>query len=331
MSQEWRINVHMLRAYITSTLAMAVLGWIVASPAMAQSQTDDIGGDEVEMSADPLAPAASGDGPVGAAEDPAPPSKAVGQKTATPEVAADGTPIVEGYPQAMVLRPITLLGGMVEAGLEAPVNPDPFALSGVVHARYGITDEIQVGVRYGLGFTADDTSAAGKAVAVEAVYQVFDFAALQVAVPFAWDPFGAAITVGVPVKFVISDKLAIVGGQNLVTVRLGDYYPSVDPVFESPDQNAAAAARLNTNTEIDDGEIRVFGGLTYQASEEFAVGGDIGVRAVDFKMRDAAVPIFLRGTYSPEPNIDIGARAGFRRPDEAGDTFTVSVFAAARL
>ncbi|HET6610531.1 MAG TPA: hypothetical protein VFG83_01005 [Kofleriaceae bacterium] len=300
---------------------------------MAQSQAGDIDGDKVDLSADPLGPtsSSSGDAPLGADENPAPPTKAVGQQQPPTKVTATAKHEAEGYPQAVVLRPLTLLGGMVEAGIEVPISFDPSLLSGVVHARYGITSDIQVGVDYGLGFASDPASASGKAVAVEARYRLFDFAALQLAVPVAWDPFGIAITAGIPVKFVIADKLALVGGQNLLTVRLGDYQPSVDPVFEDPDQNAIAADRLATNTEIGDGEIRVFGGLTYQASEEFAVGGDIAIRAVDFTLEDAAIPLLLRATYSPEAFVDIGARIGMRRLDEASDSFTLSVFATARM
>jgi hypothetical protein len=159
------------------------------------------------------------------------------------------------------------------------------------------------------------------------VYALHRYLGAQVAVPLHFDPFAAGLTLGAPVKLVVNENLALMGGHDLITFRLHRFQPHVD----EPAENDALASAVALNTVVPRGEYALRGAAILQRSDALAIGGELALRAIDFDSGKPVVPIFFLLHYTPVDYIDIGARAGLFNLDGAEKNFGVSAFAAIRM
>jgi hypothetical protein len=309
------------------TLLISALGLSLALvPRQAFARGDD-DGEAVDMAPDDLDDTFDDSGsygaPAGAEENPDAP-KTLFDK---PKVENKAAPEPETYPQEVVLRPVTLLGGMGQAAVDFPIGGNPVGATGLLDVDYAVTHDIQVGIRYGLGAVGDAGFTAGKAASIDAVYRLHKYAGVQLSVPMYFSPYAMGVTVGIPAKLVLFDKLSLSAGEDLVTFRGYRFAPNVADARE----NEGLADAYATNTILPRGEINILATLLYQRSPKLAFGGEFGIRAVDFSTSDAPVPLFFRLSYSPSDKLDIGGRVGFGRLDSAADSFGGSLFAAFRM
>ena len=192
-------------------------------------------------------------------------------------------PVKKVYPIELALRPITLTPNLAEVSIAPHLQVSPFALSDAIHARYGITDKIQVGVTYLYvgGYESDlvfpgtkgNSFHSGKAFGFDVTYSIFDWLAVQVGVPFYVSPFAIALTLAAPMKFHITDKFALGGLDDLLSISLHNFAPSFYQEF----YNAQAAANLPTNTPNSRGHLRLSVYGIYQYTSQFAITGRIGI------------------------------------------------------
>ena len=245
-------------------------------------------------------------------------------------------PKVRGpYPIEYVHRPLTLYRRMTEVSLELPNSFNSYIQNAVLAGRHGVTDKIQLGLRYGaMSFVAIDGETetfGGKTFAIEAQYQVFDWLAPHLSVPMLVDPFSVAVSVGPHVQWTFFDKLLIFGGRDLFTFRINRLIPSVT----SPYETSVFVALDETETDLPSGELNVNGGAAYQFQQNMAVEGRVGVRTffdsqTDSTDRDPL--LFDVGLiYSTSNMIDIGGRIGWSDVNRADETFGLYAFGAFRI
>ena len=309
----------------TGLLAASLL---LLYPLTAIAQPDGTGaGGEVELDEDP---APAGDGESGAEEDPNAPRLGDEPVEEGPKAPAARR---TGYPTREVERPLTLPDFTSEVRLDIRLFPDPIDAELGLRARYGITRQIQVGVRYGIGGFYNDGKQdktrfnTGKAVAIEAQYLVFDWLAPRVSIPMYVDPFAIGVTIGPAMKFRIGDRLALVGLEDLLAFKLTDKFV---PDLENERVNEAQADNLVVNGINPDGYIRIEGGVIYQMDDKLAVGGRFGVQFIDFQDSDAATGLRVNAQYTPKPNVDLLGSMGFNALDDA-ETFHITAAVAFRI
>ncbi|HKE20238.1 MAG TPA: hypothetical protein VKB80_35435, partial [Kofleriaceae bacterium] len=205
---------------------------------------------------------------------------------------------------------------------------NPYVQSGLLGVRYGITDQIQAGLRYGTGTLDDGDYITGKTVSVDAEYQVFDWLAGQLSVPMMVDPFSAGITLGAPMKFTFIERLRFDLFRDFVTFKLSRFAPSVvDAAF---DDRMVEADR--TNSVIEDGEINFNAGATWQLQPQIAIEGRYGLRALDFELQtDSPMALDLGLIYSGSNKVDIGGRLGFADLNHTDRSFGLWLLAALRI
>jgi hypothetical protein len=329
-----------MRTLTAHLLAAAILALSV--PALAQPDDDDpLAGDEFELEPEP-APGDEDDEPAQdlfADEDPDAPAGSDenpdaprfpgdepgdrGDGKAQPQVTGS-----EAYPIEVVKRPITLLATMSEIALDVPVAFDPFLLTGLLEADYGVSDRIQIGLRYGAGAVTEDGFQEGKSFDIHGYYLIEDWVAAQLSIPVLADPFALGVTLGAPMKFrFFDDKLALTFGRDLLSIAIIDFVPEV----ENPALTAGLVALEQTGTVLPDGALRFIGGATYQWKPNVALTGEFGLIAQDFSGDDGIYPLQGILTYSSSNKIDLGARAGFSDLGAGTEGLFVAVFAALRI
>jgi len=253
-----------------------------------------------------------------------------------PTIDLVGDPVVKkkvvvrppGYPQEVYHRPLTLPGGMAQASFDYRFQTEPQG-DGIVGAHYAINSQLQLGLRYGIGSVSDDGYDVGKTFAIDAEYTIMDWIAAQLSIPMLADPYTVGVTIGAPMKFTFRDKLRFDLGRDLITFRTNrDYYPRLGNARAT----AAQVAADETNTILDQGEIKIAGGVTYQHSVKMAAELRFGVTLADFELTSDSPYLFeAAGTYAHTQNLDLGATLGFSDLGRAGDTFGVGLFARFRL
>jgi hypothetical protein len=237
-----------------------------------------------------------------------------------------------GYPIEEVLRPITLPAATFEIGADLRANIDP-VIGATLRARYGITRQAQIGLRYGVGAAFDPdgeegmTFKTGKAISIDASYLVFDWIAAQVSVPIYLDPFAIGLVLGAPVKFRFGDKLALFALQDAVDIKLDGFVPSVT----DESKNVANATALDTNTTTSDGVLRFSGGAIVQLKPDLAVIGYLAAELPDFRSQDLSYPLEVAVQHSFSSQLDVAGRIGFDDLGNAGDTFGVRLSAQLRI
>lgn len=284
-------------------------------------------GSEVEMTddenAEPMTEFDDDGSLAGTSENPNAPKDIIGDTDDPSKSSVSKT----GYPMELSQRPITLAGRMSEVFLDYPVNFDPFNASGVLRASYGITRQIEAGLRYGAGSVNEDGFSAGKAIAVDVVYLIKDFVGVQLSLPILLDPFAMGVTIGAPLKFKFGEKLALIGGRDLVSFKISKFVPDVGNALA----NEGLIAIDDVNGILPDGDVRLIGGAIYQLEPKMAITGEFGTIFSDFS--NTGAPFLLRGTftYSMSNKIDIGARAAIGDLGDVQHTAGIALFAALRI
>ncbi len=231
-----------------------------------------------------------------------------------------------GYPLRTIDRPINLPGGMSELFVAADVNVDPFAIGGQIEGKYGITDEVQIGLAYGLGTFSDSKFSTGKAVALEGQYLFTDYIAGQLAIPVYLDPLAVGLVLGAPMKFTFFDSFSLVLGRDLLGFRLHQFLPSVGD------------ARLNDKdvANLDDGTIiplwTAKASLTaiYQHSEDLSLDAEFG-QQFDDSERAKTTLLNVGVLYAKSQKFDLGARLGASDLAFFTETLTFRLFLNVRI
>ena len=297
---------------VRSGIVAALLFVLVPLPALAQTPPDS--GSEVELDEDP--PAAPGaDGESGTEENPDAP-RLGDQPVEDGPKAPTARPT--GYPVSEVLRPITLPELTSETRLDTRIYPS----GGIdaefgVRARYGVTRQAQIGLRYQIGGFYDDPRDTGdkvkfntgKAVGLDFQYLIQDWIAPRVGIPMYVEPFAIALNLGAALKFRIGDKLALVGFEDLIGFKLKDEFV---PNLENERFNETTAyAKETSGTIASDGYLRFDFGAIYQANERLALTGRFGVTFDDFTDDDTPTALRVQAQFTPTPKVDLIGGVGF--------------------
>lgn len=228
-------------------------------------------------------------------------------------------PVVKksGYPIEEALRPITLPKNMSEVSIAPHAQVDPFQGAMALRARYGITRQAQLGLTYLLGGAFDDPKDTaskvafhpGKAVGLDVTVLLQDWIAVRLGVPVYIDPVAVGLELGVPLKFVLTDKLAIGGMDELLNIKLVKFAPS----FYQEAANRANAVGYASNTALSAGSLRFSGYGVYQYKPNFAVIGRFGVNFGDFSDTLHTGTAFIRAglQVSPRKFLDLGLSVGW--------------------
>lgn len=304
----------------------------VTSPADAPAAADP----NAPPAADPVeeAPAADIEG---RDENPNAP-RVVGDEPPPLVAAPPPPPPREAYPTEETLRPITLPRNMAEVSLNPHAQlgfGDDIEYQGAadLRARYGITDQVQLGLTYVLGGVYRDPAKVGaklafhpgKAVGVDATVLIRPWIGVKVGVPVYIDSPGSdseasgpavALTLGAPIKFVITDKLAFGGFEDVVSISLNRFAPTL---YQDA-TNAGRAAADDVNTVLSRGYIRLAAYAVYQQDARLSWIGRIGVTLEDFESsgarsnaEDGGLTTFLRAglQYTPRKYLDLAVSLGF--------------------
>ncbi|MCE9571569.1 MAG: hypothetical protein K8W52_00285 [Deltaproteobacteria bacterium] len=264
-------------------------------------------GTEVQLSDDD---APSGD-PTGTKENPDAPR--TGDETPSDPTGAPA-PRSTSYPIEEVKRPLTLPTNTSEISLGLSTKVDRADAEGALRARYGITKQAQVGLAYNIGGVFADGSTppktkfnTGKTIAVEGTFLVEDWLAARIRVPMYMQPFAIGLELGAPMKFHIGDRLAIVALDDLVSIKLHAFAPSIDN--EHANQLEVLAYDINSHTS--NGTLAFRGGVLFQQSPKLVIGGTLAMTFPDFKGTGQIYPMFGLLQYSMSRRLDLGLRLGF--------------------
>ena len=325
------------RAFAAWPFALLV-ALLVALPAVAGAapQDDDFTMDEddeddeddepMELEADHMTPA-SRPVPTGASETPSAPDAAVGmEQPAVETTTAERSVRPETYPIEVALRPITLYSGTVEVGAGAGMYPSPAAFTTTLRGRYGITDQVEVGLRYAALGVDEGGAVTGKAMAVDVVVGITDWAAAQLTLPVLLDPFAMGFTLGAPLKFRFGDDFALFFGSDLFSYRIKDFVPSV----VDPRINAGRVDAVATGTLVSSGSLRLIGGAIYQLAPHMSLAGDFGVAVELADNENTNVPLGATLSYTFGDLLDLSGRLGFDNIGRGG-TFSLTAGLAVRL
>ena len=116
----------------------------------------------------------------------------VGDPPPTTEVAKPAAAKRTGYPIEEAMRPITLPKSMSEISIGPHAQLSPYRGADALHARYGITDKIQLGLTYVVGGIFDDPVTTGtdkvgfhpgKAVGLDVTVALKSWLGVRVGVP----------------------------------------------------------------------------------------------------------------------------------------------------
>lgn len=226
-------------------------------------------------------------------------------------------PATVGYPIEVGHRPITLKKLMVEPIFKYGVVVDPFIAEGVIGGRFGITDQIQAGLRYGFGAVGSDLDGyeVGKVVSVDFEYLIQPWVAGQLSVPILFDPISTGVVLGAPMKFIFFEKLTLQFFRDLVSFKTNRFVPDV----ESAAATAALIALDESNTGLPAGAINVQASAIYQQAENLAFELRAGLNAIDFELNSDSPKLFDLGAYyTHSPELDFGGRLGFRDLSDSG-------------
>lgn len=235
-----------------------------------------------------------------------------------------GAPVVvapvekkSGYPIEESQRPITLPKNMSEVSLAPHAQVKPFAGSMALRARYGITRQAQLGLTYLLGGAFDDPKTTddkvgfhpGKAVGLDVTVLLQDWIAVRLGVPVYIDPVAVSLELGAPVKFILTDKFALGGLDDLLNIKIVKFAPS----FYQEASNAANAAGYASNTALSPGSLRVSAYGMYQYTPKFVIIGRFGVEFSDFSDTLHTSSTFIRAgfNFSPRKFLDVGLSLGW--------------------
>lgn len=253
-----------------------------------------------------------------------------------PAVVKKARPTKATYPMAIIERPLTLTETQIEVTFEMPVLVGPVGadaqMTQVLRGAYGITQDIQVGLSYGFGLEqlGPNDFEPGKAFSVDGGYAVVPgILAATISLPFYVDPFAWSVTLGAPFRLKVSDKVAFVGGQELLQIKLVEMPVSVS----DPGQNIGQLAAIATSQPAPAGHLNLQLGVLYQHKPNLALSAQMGYFLTDFSSDEQMIPVTLGIIWSKDNKLDLGGRAGVNTLESGDDRFAgiVSLFAAYRL
>ncbi|MEO8554304.1 MAG: hypothetical protein ABI678_30215 [Kofleriaceae bacterium] len=196
-------------------------------------------------------------------------------------------PVVQkatGYPIQEALRPLTLPQNMSEVSIAPHLQIDPFFASDAIHARYGITSQVQIGLTY-VYFGAYDRAVvdpalssktgfhSGKAFGIDVTVLIQNWLAVRVGVPVYISPVAFGLQIGAPIKFTFGDKFAVGGLDDLLNIKLSRFAPSLT----NEEENAIQVRNDKINTQQSNGHLRFSFYGVYQHSDKLAILGRLGL------------------------------------------------------
>ena len=315
------------------------------APAKAAGSGSDAGaGSAVE----PIEEAPSATEMNGTEDNPDAPHALTTEEPAKP-AAVVAAPVKKTYPIELALRPITLTQNLTEISIAPHIQvSNPEAFSDAIHARYGITDKIQVGVTYlyvgayqpsfvNSGASSSFGFHSGKAFGFDVTYELFDWLGVQLGVPFYVSPFALGLQIAAPLKFHITDKFALGGMDDLLNIQLHNFAPS----FYQEVDNAVAANNLTINTPNSHGHLRLSVYGIYNYTSQFAIVGRLGLDEDLGNGTGTNIPggtmgggstVFIKAgfLYSPKQYLDVGLQLGFDDLSQAG-SFGPQAFLSLRI
>ena len=252
-----------------------------------------------------------------------------------------------GYPIEESQRPITLPANMSEISIAPHVQLSPFVGSDALRARYGITPQVQLGLTYVLwgvydrqdvdiGLSKKYELHPGKAGGLDVTVLVKNWLAVRVGLPIYLDPFAMSLALGAPMKFILNDKVAIGGMDDVLNIALplgGEFAPS----FQQELFNARAASRDSTGSTQSRGTLRFSGFGVYNHKPNLALIGRLAVELDDFATKKNArghggttTSIRAGVQFSPKKFLDVGGSLGWDDLARVG-SFGPAAFVAVRI
>jgi hypothetical protein len=238
-----------------------------------------------------------------------------------------------GYPIEEVARPLTLPRGTSEVAIDIRAVVSPLVSNATLRARFGITRQWQIGLRYNVGGVYKDPVSGsngfnvGKAAGLEVSYLITDYIAASVAVPVYLDPVATSINIGAPIRFRFGPKVSLGGLDDLLQIRTSKFVPS----FTSELENESRKQDVKTNTSTLKGNLRFVGYGVYQQKANLAFFGRLGVTARDFSSNDLLYLLRAGLQFSPKRFVDLGASIGFDDLAQPTRTFGLELSAAVRI
>lgn len=192
------------------------------------------------------------------------------------------------WPLSMHDRPLTLMEGMFSAGATIVTASKVDVISLGVGGGYGISNELTVGLSYGVGLKP--SSDFKGPILISGAYTFFSEGELTLAgtgtLGYHTAAEAASLAVGVKYWYHINDKLTVFGGGNQISI-------GIDPTSISMSLPVSVGYQLNPNTFLSAGTS--LGTIAIvDAGDSFFLGAD-------------TTPLTLVGTYSPNNTLDVFA------------------------
>lgn len=253
-----------------------------------------------------------------------------------------------GYPVEVALRPITLPANMAEVSIAPHFIASPYAGTDALRGRYGITPKIQLGLTYvmygvydrqdvDIGQSKKYEFHPGKAGGLDVTVLVKNWLGVRVGLPVYLDPFAMSLALGAPMKFKITDKVAIGGMDDVLNIALpvgAEFAPSF--YHEVANARRGFASEMS-NTTQSRGTLRFSGYGIYQQKANLAIIGRLAIELEDFAVdrtnADGGATTSIHGgvSFSPKKFLDVGGMVGFDDLATLPESFALAGFLAVRL
>jgi hypothetical protein len=249
------------------------------------------------------------------------------------------------YPENLGERPITITRNTGEASLDVELVGGGSIKFGdeklgprvreVLKARFGVTQDLEVFVGWGVGSQrlsapeGADGTVVGKQFEVGVGYTILaDHLGVTLSAPMYSSPFTWNVSIGLPFRFNLGSRLAIVGGNDMIQIATGEDSWPVD-VAEPERTEVFALGSEEENLELPGGVFNLNLGAIVKLREGLAVTGHVRLTYVDFDS-DLAQQSMWFGVAWTKRRYDLMARVGFAELD-VGASAGLGLFAAFRL
>lgn len=246
------------------------------------------------------------------------PSRRIAAVLLTASLAVPGLARAEDdiYPLEAIARPLTLPGGVWQAGIDLVTDQTVDAVGATVLGDYGVTDALQLGLGY--GFSLHDFDAKGEALA-QASYLYLSIGALE---GMAFAALGYSFA---------DEALAPVELGSLFWYTLGDAFavyaiPTLTATLSEIDEGAGTSVRPVLLSLPVVAVYQPASPLYLELGTELA---NIGIADSETRIFGAdQVPVDLAALYSPVAALDIGVSVSW--DDVAEDAGALGILALAR-
>jgi hypothetical protein len=229
-----------------------------------------------------------------------------------------------GFPIEEALRPITLPENLLEIGVGMNAQVSPYAGTGALRLRYGITSKLQLGLTYVMGGIYDDPATVadkisfhpGKAGGLDVTVLLQNWLGVRVGLPLYLDPFAMSLSLGAPMRFYF-DKFTLGGMDEVLNIAL-PFGAKFAPSFYQELVNAVAADRHGSGSTQSRGTLRFSGYGIYQQSRQLAIIGRLALELDDFSANKnvrgyGGITTAIRAgvQYTVKRYLDVGGSLGF--------------------